>query len=72
MTSVLPRHGARQVMQYLRSGEWKSLRQIPVPVSETIIAGMVSKGWVERRMSAGQLEIKLTQTGLDALRAPIP
>ena len=63
--------GQRQLMQYLRSGDWKIVAKLPVAASENMLDQMINNGWIERR-AAGQLaEIKLTSAGLAALQAPI-
>lgn len=61
----------RQVMQYLRSGEWKFAARLPVLASEYALDRMVANGWMERRGSRDKIEIRLTTAGLDALKAPV-
>lgn len=61
----------RQVMDHLRSGEWKLAAKLPVLASEYALDRMVASGWIERRGSREKAEIRLTPAGLDALKAPI-
>ena len=61
----------RQLMQYLRSGDWKSVTKIPVSASPTTLNRISSYGWIERRGAGARAEIKLTPAGLVALQARI-
>jgi hypothetical protein len=61
----------RQVMEHLRSREWKTVHKLPVPVSPNMLERTESCGWIERRGDGPQTEIRLTPAGLTALRAPI-
>lgn len=61
----------RQVMDHLRSGEWKFAAKLPVLASEYALDRMVASGWLERRGTREKAEIRLTPVGLDALKAPV-
>ena len=61
----------RQVMHYLRSGDWKSVAELPVSASLGTLKGICEKGWIERRGGGPRSEIKLTPSGLLALKAKI-
>lgn len=61
----------RQLMQYLRSGDWKIVTKIPVSASPTTLSRIDSYGWIERRGGGPRSEIKLTAAGLVALQARI-
>lgn len=61
----------RQVMDHLRSGEWKFAAKLPVLASEYALDRMVASGWIERRGSREKAEIRLAPAGLDALKAPV-
>jgi hypothetical protein len=61
----------RQLMQYLRAGEWKIVTKIPVSASLRTLDRISSNGWIERRGFGPRSEIKLTPAGLAALQAPI-
>ena len=61
----------RQLMQYLRSGDWKIVTKIPVSASPTTLNRIGSYGWIERRGGGPRSEIKLTPAGLVALQARI-
>lgn len=49
MTSQLPKMRDRQVMQHLKSGEWKPIWQLGVPAGERLLDRMVGFGWIEPR-----------------------
>ena len=59
----------RSVMDTLRSGGWKLARQLQVPVSKLLLERMTAFGWIESRGSGPGLELKITPSGLVALRA---
>jgi hypothetical protein len=61
----------RQLMQYLRAGDWVSVSKLPVSVGQGTINRIVDNGWIELRGGGPRSEIKLTPSGLEALRTPI-
>ena len=61
----------RQLMQYLRSGDWKLVAKLPVSASPDTLNRITQYGWIERRSGGPRSEIKLTPEGLIALLAPI-
>jgi hypothetical protein len=61
----------RQVMQYLRSGNWSIVAKLPIAATAGALDRLVDYGWIERRGGGQRSEIKLTATGLAALQAPI-
>ena len=61
----------RQLMQYLRQGDWKLVTTIPVSASPTTLSRISGYGWIERRGGGPRAEIKLTPAGLVALQARI-
>jgi hypothetical protein len=61
----------RQVMQYLRSGDWMLVSKLPIPVGQRTLDRIVEKDWIERRGGGPRSEIKLTPSGLKALQTPI-
>ena len=60
----------RHFMQYLRSGNWVSVSALPDGPSTK--AKVVEFGWVERRGHGPEVCYRITESGLEALRAPIP
>jgi hypothetical protein len=44
--------------------------RLPVPVGERILRTLVKKAWIEISESGECREIKLTVSGIDAVRAP--
>ena len=63
--------GQRQVMQYLRAGNWVMVSKLPNPVGERMFDRILQNGWIERRGAGPRLEIKITPAGLAALQAPV-
>jgi DNA-binding PadR family transcriptional regulator len=62
----------RQVMQYLRSGDWNFVSKLPVATTAKALNRLADNGWIERRGGGGpRSAIKLTPAGLAALQAPI-
>jgi hypothetical protein len=72
MTKAFASHRERQIMEYLRSGEWKLLRHLPVAAGQRLLKTMLGKGWIEQRGEGPACEIKITDAGSKAVRAPIP
>ena len=63
--------GYRQILDHLRSGEWKFAARMAVPVSAVALDRMVANGWIERRGKQNNAEIRITSEGLAALTAPV-
>jgi hypothetical protein len=61
----------RQVMQYLRSGDWNIVAKLPVAATAGALNRLADYGWIERRGGGQRSEIKLTAAGLAALQTPI-
>jgi hypothetical protein len=61
----------RQVMQYLRSGDWNIVVKLPTAATASALNRLADYGWIERRGGGQRSEIKLTPAGLAALQAPI-
>lgn len=61
----------RQVMQYLRAGDWNVVTKLPVATTAGTLNRLANYGWIERRGGGPRSEIKLTSAGLAALQAPI-
>ena len=60
----------RHFMQHLRSGNWVSVSALPDSPSTKV--KVVEFGWVERRGRGPEVCYHITESGLEALRAPIP
>ena len=61
----------RQVMQYLRAGDWNIVAKLPVAATARALNRLADYGWIERRDGGPRSEIELTVAGLAALQAPI-
>jgi hypothetical protein len=61
----------RQLMQYLRAGDWVLVSKLPIPVGQRTLDRIAENGWIERRSGGAGSEIKLTPSGLVALQTPI-
>ena len=68
MTDTRPTMTHRQVMQQLRTDKWRTLASLGGAAGEGTLKTLARNGWIERR----GVEIKLTASGLEALRAKIP
>ena len=60
----------RNFMQYLRSGNWVSITALPD--SPSTRSKVVDLGWVEQRGTGPEIWYRLTESGLEALKAPKP
>jgi DNA-binding PadR family transcriptional regulator len=64
-----PNSRERQIMQHLRGAGW--VKAFEVADSPKILANLIEKGWVEnQRTDAGKM-YRLTDLGLEAMKAPI-
>ena len=63
-------HYQRNFMQYLRGGNWVSVTALPD--SPNTKAKVVKFGWVEQRGRGPEVCYRITESGLEALKAPIP
>ena len=61
----------RQLMQYLRAGDWVLLSKVPLSIGQGTLNRLAENGWIERRGGGPRSEIKLTPAGLLALQQPI-
>jgi hypothetical protein len=61
----------RAVLQYLSLTEWKVLSHLPVPAGLVMIDRIRDHGWIELRGMKPRTEIRLTELGLAAMRAPL-
>ena len=61
----------RQLMQYLRAGDWVLLSKVPLSIGQGTLNRLAENGWIERRGGGPRSEIKLTPAGLVALQTPI-
>jgi hypothetical protein len=62
----------RQLMQRLRSCEWRLVGSLGCKPSKRVIGRLQSYGWIEQRDTQGGREIRMTVGGLDAMRAKLP
>jgi hypothetical protein len=72
MMPALPTPTQRKVLQRLRTDEWQSFAKLNFVVGDRLSVRLVDRGWVERRCVGGAIELKLTTSGLEALRAKLP
>jgi hypothetical protein len=63
-------HHQRQFLQYLRGGGWVKLTALPH--GPRVKLKLLELGWIERRGSGSDISLRITDLGLEALRAPIP
>jgi hypothetical protein len=72
MTTSRPTPSQRQLLQRLRTDRWRRLASVSVRVGETTFAGLVANGWIGQRGKGQDYQVRLTATGLKALRARLP
>lgn len=72
MTFVIPNSLHRQVMQRLRSGEWKAFSKLDFKIGAPLLRRLIGHGWVEVRGAERGLEIRMTPKGFEAVMAKIP
>jgi hypothetical protein len=70
MTMKPPNSRQRQIMQYLRGAGW--VKAAGMPDSPKIIADLIEKGWLEVQQTEGGHAYRLTEPGLQAMKAPLP
>ncbi len=68
--SSLPHNKERHALQVLLSGDWKPATSL-YPTQATTLAKMVSKGWIERRVTT-RFEYRITDAGREAFRQRLP
>jgi hypothetical protein len=66
----LPKSREREVMQHLRGAGW--VKATGLPDAPRIIANLIQKGWVESEQTEGGQMYRLTEPGLQAMKARIP
>ena len=65
-----PNSRERQVMQHLRGAGW--VNATGLPDSPRIIANLIQKGWIESEQTNDGQMYRLTEPGLQAMKARIP
>ena len=66
---TVPNHRERQFMQELRGAGW--VKATTLPSSPGMIAGLLSKGWIEQRGTSNDKCYRITDKGLAAKTAPV-
>jgi hypothetical protein len=64
-----PNSRERQFMQHLRGAGW--VKAFKLPHSPTVVANLVKRGWVECQETEGGQAYRLTEFGLEAMKAPL-
>ena len=67
MTSA--NHRERQFIQYLRGAGW--VKAVTLPDTPTLIANLLSKGWIDRSDIGSGVACRLTDAGLAAKSTPV-
>jgi hypothetical protein len=71
MSDLLPNMRQREVLQKLMMAEWTPHQRL-APAGEGMLGNMVSASWIERRAADGPANYRITETGRQAFRLPIP
>jgi hypothetical protein len=61
----------RAIMQNLSLTDWKAVSHLPVPAGPAMLNRISGLGWIERRGMKPRTEIRLTASGLEAMRARV-
>ena len=61
----------RAVMQHLSLTEWKVVAHLPVPAGPGMLDRIRGHGWIELRGMKPRTEVRLTELGRAAMRAPV-
>jgi hypothetical protein len=65
----LPNSREREVMQHLRGAGW--VKGTGLPDRPRIIANLIARGWVEYQQTESGPKYRLTEPGLQAMKAPL-
>ena len=65
-----PNSRERQTMQHLRNAGW--VKAMSMPDSPKMIPKLIGKGWVEIQQTKGGTAYRLTEPGLQEMKAPLP
>jgi hypothetical protein len=57
-------------MQELRDAGW--VKATGLPDTPRVTTNLIAKGWVESQLTESGLAYRLTEPGLQAMKAPIP
>ena len=68
--AAIPNHRERQFMQRLRGRSW--VKAFELPEAQIILKHLLEKRWIESQGAGKDLSFRITETGLDAKKAPIP
>jgi hypothetical protein len=60
----------RQILDCLRSGDWKIRDRLPVPVGDRMLERLLDFCWIEKRGDEASTEIRITEDGMIALKSP--
>jgi hypothetical protein len=72
MTDARPTMTHRQLMQRLRTDQWRTVASLGSSAGEGALNTMARNGWIERNGEGQATEVRLTTEGLEALRAKLP
>jgi hypothetical protein len=67
----VPNMSQRAVMQYLSLDDWKIVAHLPIPAGEMMLNRIRGYGWIESRREKQHTALRLTPTGLKAMRSVI-
>jgi hypothetical protein len=70
-SAEFPNMAQRAVMQYLSLDDWKIAARLPIPAGELLLNRIRSYGWVEIQGEKHHTAIRLTPSGLHAIRSAI-
>jgi hypothetical protein len=70
--SSYPNIRQRDILQMLMRAEWTPRLRL-APAGESMLATLVERGWIERRIGDGAIAYyRITESGRQAFRRPVP
>jgi hypothetical protein len=71
-SAEFPHYRERAALQSIKHRSWVSQTAL-YPAGDGTIAGMLGKGWIERRLGPGGVpQFRITEAGMTAIAAKIP
>ena len=67
----VPNMRQRTVLQHLGLADWRMVDRLPVSAGEMTLSRLLNHGWIESRGEKQRAAVRLTPSGLKAMRSPI-
>ena len=70
-SAEVPDMRQRTVLQHLSLADWRLAHRLPVSAGEVTLSRLLHRGWIESRGEKQRTAVRLTPSGLKAMRSPI-